>query len=106
MPKYLAEIRYGAEAAKGVNREGGSSRREAAARLIEGLGGKMEAFYFAYGEVDVYCICDMPDESRALALSIAVNQTGVMSCRLTVLIPPEVLDAAAKVEASFRPPGQ
>jgi len=37
---------------------------------------------------------------------MAINQTGVMSCRLTVLIPPEVLDAAAKVEASFRAPGQ
>ena len=36
---------------------------------------------------------------------MAINQTGVM-LPLTVLIPPEVLDAAAKVEASFRAPGQ
>ena len=55
MPKYLIEARYTPEAVKGVMREGGSSRRAAAAKAVESVGGKLEAFYFAFGEVDAYC---------------------------------------------------
>ena len=53
MPKYLIEVRYNAEGARGVKREGGTARRDAAAKVAEALGGKLEAFYFAFGEVDV-----------------------------------------------------
>ena len=38
-------------------KEGGSSRRAEVKHAIEALGGKMEAFYFAYGHVDAYVIC-------------------------------------------------
>jgi uncharacterized protein with GYD domain len=106
MPKYLFEVRYNAEAVKGVIREGGASRRDAATKAIEAIGGKVEAFYFAYGDVDVYCIIDVPDEARALAVSMAANQSGVMSGRLIPLIASETLDAAAKIVPPFRAPGQ
>ncbi len=105
MPKYLIEVRYGAEAVKGVKREGGSSRRDAAAKAIESVGGKMETFYFAFGEVDAYVICDFPDEKSAIAASLTVNQTGVVSARLIVLVAPETVDAAAKLGVTFRAPG-
>jgi uncharacterized protein with GYD domain len=105
MPKYLIEVRYNADGVKGVMREGGTGRREAAARAIESVGGKVEALYFAFGEVDVYCICDVPDESRAIAASMAINQSGVASARLTPLIAPETIDAAAKVNMAYRPAG-
>ncbi len=65
----------------------------------------MESLYFAFGDVDVYCICEMPDEARALAVSMALNQSGVASAKLTPLIAPETIDAATKVAISFRPPG-
>jgi len=106
MPKYLFEVSYGAEAVKGVIREGATARREAAAKAIESVGGKLEAFYYAYGEVDVYSIIDLPDEAKAIALSMAINQSGVMSGQLTPLILPETIDAAAKAMPTFRPPGQ
>jgi uncharacterized protein with GYD domain len=47
MPKYLFEARYTAEGAKGVEKEGGTGRREAVKRHIEELGGKLESMYFA-----------------------------------------------------------
>jgi uncharacterized protein with GYD domain len=106
MPKYLIEIRYNAEGARGVKREGGTSRRDTAAKLAEALGGKLEAFYFAFGEVDVYAIVEVPDEKAALAASIAANQTGVSSARFIPLISPETVDAAAKIAPVFRGAGQ
>ena len=42
--------------AKGLIREGGSGRRAAIAKMVEGLGGKVEAFYFAFGDVDAYVV--------------------------------------------------
>jgi uncharacterized protein with GYD domain len=54
MAKYLVEARYTAEGAKGLAREGGTGRRAAAAKAVEGLGGKIEAFYYAFGDVDAY----------------------------------------------------
>ncbi|HXW30244.1 MAG TPA: GYD domain-containing protein, partial [Xanthobacteraceae bacterium] len=67
MAKYLIEGHYTAEGAKAIAREGGGARRAAAAKMIESLGGKLEAFYFAFGDVDVYAIFELPDSIAAAA---------------------------------------
>ena len=105
MANYLLVVRYGPDGAKGVAREGGTARHNASSAAVEALGGKVEAFYFAFGEVDVFAIVDFPDAIAAVATSLMVNQTGVMSLRLIPLITPEEMDAAAKRKAAFRPPG-
>ena len=79
MPKYLVAVRYTAEGAQGVIREGGSSRRRAAQQVIESVGGTLECFYFAYGETDMYSIADFPDElgpARCLAGGRCVRRLG------------------------------
>jgi uncharacterized protein with GYD domain len=105
MAKYLLEGHYNAEGAKAISREGGGARRAAAAKAIEGLGGKLEAFYFAFGDVDVYAIFDLPDSTAAAALALAINQTGVVTGKTVVLIPPEDMDKATKKVVDYRPPG-
>ena len=42
MAKDLFEARYTTEGAKGVAQEGGSGRRAAVVKMVEGLGGKVE----------------------------------------------------------------
>ena len=76
MAKYLFEARYTPEGAKGVAKEGGSGRRAAVAKMAEGLGGKLETFYYAFGDVDAYVIVEMPDNVTAAAAALAVNQGG------------------------------
>jgi len=105
MAKYLFETRYTAEGAKGVGREGGSSRRAMVEAMIKGLGGKLEAFYFAFGDVDLYTIVELPDHAAAAAVSIAVSQGGGATTKTIVLIPPEDIDRAAKKTVDYRPPG-
>jgi uncharacterized protein with GYD domain len=61
MPKYLIQASYVGEGLKGLIKEGGTSRRETVTRVIEGMGGKMETFYYAFGDFDVIGIADMPD---------------------------------------------
>jgi uncharacterized protein with GYD domain len=103
MAKYLVEARYTAEGAKGLARNGGTGRRTVAAKAIEGLGGKIEAFYYAFGDVDVYVIFDVPDNVSAAALSLAVSQGGGIN---VVLLTPEEMDQAGKKAVDYRPPGR
>ena len=43
MPKYLIQGSYSQQGLKGVLKEGGSKRREAAEQSIKGAGGRLEA---------------------------------------------------------------
>ena len=54
MPKYLIQASYTAEGVQGLLKDGGSKRRAAAEQAIKGLGGRLEAFYFAFGDTDVF----------------------------------------------------
>jgi uncharacterized protein with GYD domain len=106
MAKYLVEARYTVEGAKGLAREGGTGRRAAATKAVEGLGGKVESFYYAFGDVDAYVIFDVPDNVSAAALSLAVGQSGGINTKTVVLITPEEMDQAGKKAVDFRPPGR
>jgi len=66
MPKYLYQASYTTEGAKGLVKEGGSKRRAAVEEITKALGGKLEAFYYAFGESDVFVIVDVPDHASPL----------------------------------------
>ena len=103
--KYLVKASYTAEGAKGVQSAGGTSRRDAVAKMAEDLGGRMESFYFAFGKTDVYVVLDVPDNRSAAAASIAVNAGGGSTSEVVVLLTPEEIDEASKLSVNYRPPG-
>jgi uncharacterized protein with GYD domain len=105
MAKYLVKASYTSEGAKGVMAEGGSSRRDTINKLIQNMGGSMEAFYFAFGDDDVYVIADLPDNSAAAAVALAVNSSNAVRLSTVVLMTPEEVDAATKRSVDYRPPG-
>lgn len=105
MPKFMVKASYNAEGARGLIKEGGSGRRAAVQKLIEGMGGTMEGFYFAYGADDAFVIVDLPDAASGLAVSLAVNASGAVRVSTVPLISPEEMDAAAKKSVGYRPPG-
>ena len=106
MPKYLIHANYVGEGLKGVLKEGGSSRRSAVEKMFASVGGKVEAFYYAFGDTDVFLIADLPDNVSAAALSLTVNATGAVTTKVTVLLTAEEIDIAAKKAVSYRAPGQ
>lgn len=105
MPKYLIEARYTLDGVKGLQRSGGVSRRDAVAKAAESLGGRLESFYFAFGDHDAHVVVELPDDESAAAVSLAVNASGGATARTTVLLDPEQLDAAAKRSVDYRAPG-
>ena len=74
-------------------------------KMVEGAGGTLESFYYAYGNHDVVAISDMPDTASAIALSLAVNASGAVRLSTTPLITPEEIDAASKQSMTYRAPG-
>ena len=105
MPRYLITASYTAEGAKGLLVEGGSGRRAQVQQAVQGLGGKLEAMYFAYGDNDVVLIADVPDAVSGLALSLAANASGTVKITTTPLITVEEMDAACKKSVSYRGAG-
>jgi uncharacterized protein with GYD domain len=105
MAKYLYQSSYTVEGLKGLMKDGGSKRKQVAQKLVESLGGKLEAFYFAFGGTDVYLIVDAPDNASAAAGAIAVTAAGGAAVKTTVLIAPEEMDAATKKSVSYSAPG-
>ena len=105
MPKYLVSVSYTAEGAKGVRQDGGTKRREVASHAVESVGGKIEAFYFCFGDQDAIIIADLPDAASAAAVSLAVSSTGAARLTTTPLITPEEMDHAAGKKTAYRAPG-
>lgn len=105
MPKFLLQVNYTAEGARGLHIEGGTKRREAARHAAESLGGRLEAFYFSFGAQDVVCICDMPDAVSMAAVSLAVTESGSSETRTTPLLTVEDMDHAVSKHTAYRKPG-
>jgi uncharacterized protein with GYD domain len=106
MAKYLWEVSYTAEGARGLVKDGGTMRRKAIQGLLKAAGGKLEAFYFAFGKHDAYIIADVPDNANVATVCLAVNASGAVEVRTTVLLTPEEIDKASEKSIDYTPPGQ
>jgi len=105
MIKILIKASYTSEGVKGLLKVGGTNRKQAIEKMISDLGGKIEAFYYAFGDTDVYVIAEVPNTQVATAVSLNINSTGLVSIATTILIKPEEIDEATKISVGYRSPG-
>jgi uncharacterized protein with GYD domain len=106
MADYLVTASYSPEGVRGVLKTGGTARAEAVDKAVQGLGGKMRSFHFAFGGDDAIVIVELPDNVAAAALGLAVASAGLASIRTTVLLTPREIDDAAKRQVAYTPPGK
>lgn len=105
MPKYMIQANYVGEGIKGLLKEGGSSRRSAVEKVMASVGGKVEGFYYAFGDTDAYVIVEAPDNITVAAVALAVGASGLVNIKTTVLMTPEEVDQAVKKSPAYRAPG-
>jgi uncharacterized protein with GYD domain len=105
MPKYLIEASYRTAGVRGVAEKGGTARRETIGKLVGELGGTVESFYFAFGDADVYVVCDLPSNEVATALALSINRSEATKIKTVVLLTPEQVDEAANMTTEYRAPG-
>jgi uncharacterized protein with GYD domain len=106
MPKYLIQANYVGDGVKGLLKDGGSKRRAVVEKLFKSLGGSLEAFYYAFGDTDLYIIAEFPTHAAATACALTVTATGTVTVKTTVLLTPEEIDAAGKLTPTFSAPGK
>ena len=105
MAKYMLRANYTQQGLTGLLKEGGTGRRKALTQTVEGVGGSVEAMYYAFGDCDLYLIVDLPDETSAAALSLAIGAAGALDLKITVLLTPETVDDAVAQNVPYRAPG-
>ena len=105
MPRYLFEVSYTPEGAKGLLKEGAMGRRALVEGIVEGMGGKLVSFDFAFGDHDVYVVTEAPGHVDAAAVSLAVAASGAARIKTVVLLSAEEMDAATKRSVGYRAPG-
>jgi uncharacterized protein with GYD domain len=106
MPKYLIQASYTPEGLKGLMKDKGSGRKAAVDKLLASIGGKVESFYYSFGENDVVIIADVPDNASAAALAIATTSSGLVRIKTTPLLTIEETDKALQKSVTYRGPGQ
>ena len=105
MKKYLIKGTYNSDGTKGLIQEGGSGRKIAIEKMLAGMGGKVESFYYAFGEYDVFLVVELPDHISAAAVGLRVNAAGLVRISMTVLLTPADIDEASKKSVNYRAPG-
>ena len=105
MARYLVQGTYTAEGTKGLLAKGGTARRTAVEEMVKGLGGSLEAYYWAFGDTDFYAIAELPDAASAAAIGLTVSASGAVRVQTTVLLTAEDIDEAATKRVGYRPPG-
>lgn len=106
MPKYLVIGNYTVDGVKGLMKDGGAKRKAATEAAITSVGARMEAFYFAFGDNDLYAIVDAPDNATLAGVALAINAGGGARLKTVVLLTGEEVDEALKKGAKYTPPGQ
>jgi uncharacterized protein with GYD domain len=104
MAKYLVKAKYNADGIKGLVTEGGSGRVAAVTKAVKSLGGKIESFHFALGEDDAFVIVDI-EEASLVALSLAINATGVVTVQAVPLLTAKQVDEALTKNVKYKAPG-
>jgi uncharacterized protein with GYD domain len=69
------------------------------------VGGKVESFYYAFGDTDAYIIMDVPDNATAAAMALTAAASGAVTIKTTLLMTPEEVDQATKKSPAYRAPG-
>ena len=106
MTKYMLKVSYSQEGIKGVLAGGGSARVAAIEKLLAGVGGTLESFYFAFGTDDVYVVADVPNQAAMIAIAGTVGGSGAVSSYETVvLLSPAEVDEARDIAVEYAPPG-
>jgi uncharacterized protein with GYD domain len=82
-------------------------RKAAIAPMVEKLGGRLESYWYSFGDYDSVVIVQVPDNVSAAALSLAASAAGALKAiRTTPLMTTEEgMEAMRKAAgAGYRPP--
>ena len=105
MSRYMFKVSYSAAGMQGLVKEGAEHRQTFIAKMAAEMGGSLESFDFAFGDTDVYAVCDVPDDETAAAIAMAVEASGTGSIETVKLLSPAQVDRARGIHTGYQAPG-
>jgi uncharacterized protein with GYD domain len=108
MPKYVAQFSYTGDA-WGRMIQNPADRAGAFRQVVESLGGRLECFYWMFGDYDGLTIFEAPDAVTAGAVVAAVLGSGAVRTSTHELLTMEdavaLLNKAKSATSAYRRPG-
>src|SRR5690349_18939964 len=74
--RYLVQAELTAEGLKNLQKQSPTALKSGVAKFAESVGGKLEFWYFDYGEATAYSIIYYPDEIAAATAQLSTNSAG------------------------------
>ena len=107
MAFYLFQASYTPDAVKALISEP-QDREAAAAKMVEGLGGKLHHFFFAFGTNDIVALIEVPDDKAMVAGAMLVAASGATTGGSTTKLisnadAMEAMGMAAAVAGTYTP---
>src|SRR5262249_39511583 len=74
--RYIVRAVLTAEGLKNLQKQPPTALKAGVAKFVESVGGKLEFWYFDYGEATAYSVIDYPDEVAATTAQLSSNAAG------------------------------
>jgi uncharacterized protein with GYD domain len=105
MTFYLIEASYSPAALKALAQHP-QDRVAPVSAMLEKAGGKLHHFFFTMGDSDIVVLAELPDDTDAMAVSLAVASAGHMTAYRTrrLTTPSDAVKAMHKAQAITLPP--
>lgn len=105
MPKYMWKVSYSQDGMRGIMKQGAADRASQIGKITAANGGTLEGFYFAFGQTDAYVIAELPGDTTAAAIAMAVGASGAAGIETVKLFTPSEVDEARGIQTGYVPPG-
>jgi uncharacterized protein with GYD domain len=104
--KYLVRAVLTPEGLKNLQKQPPTALKAGVAKFVESVGGKLEFWFFDYGESTAYSVIDYPDEGAAATAQLSTNSAGFARVTIRPLLAAEEMDKAVAKMPPVRVPQQ
>jgi uncharacterized protein with GYD domain len=104
--RYLVRADLTAEGIKNLQKQPPTALKAGVAKFVESVGGRLEFWYFDYGEATAYSVIYYPDEIAAATAQLSTNAAGFARVRIRPLLSAEETDKAVAKMPPIRVPQQ
>jgi uncharacterized protein with GYD domain len=104
--RYLVRAELTPEGIKNLQKQPPTALKAGVAKFVESVGGKLEFWFFDYGESTAYSVINYPDEVAAATAQLSTNVAGFARVRIRPLLSAEEMDKAVAKMPPVRVPQQ
>jgi uncharacterized protein with GYD domain len=104
--RYLVRAVLTPEGLKNLQKQPPTALKAGVAKFVESVGGKLEFWFFDYGESTAYSVIDYPDEVAAATAQLSANAAGFARVTIRPLLSAEEMDKAVAKMPPVRVPQQ